>query len=59
MCAVEGCDKPVHKSLSRKKIADVFSNLQPGGRHAGLCKDHYKEYKKKTKKERELERLGW
>jgi hypothetical protein len=29
------------------------------GKRVQLCKKHYKEYKKKTKKERDLERLAW
>jgi len=59
-CSVEGCDKEAQKSLSRKKVADVLTNsLEDGGRRVHLCKDHYKQYKKATKKDRELERLGW
>jgi hypothetical protein len=26
---------------------------------AHLCHEHYKEFKKKTKKDRTLDRLGW
>ncbi|MCK4718493.1 MAG: hypothetical protein KAT70_07470 [Thermoplasmata archaeon] len=59
-CSVEGCKEPSHKSLSRKKAADVLtSTLSQGGRHVHLCKEHYKQYKKATKKDREIERLGW
>ena len=60
MCSVEGCDGAAHKSLSRKKVTDALtSSLKTDGRKVYLCKDHYKTYKKATKKERELERLGW
>ncbi len=59
-CSVVGCDRPAHRSLSRKKVESALGvSLRPGGRHVHLCKEHYKEYKKATKKDRELERLGW
>jgi len=31
----------------------------PVGRRAGVCRNHYKEFRKATKEERELDRLGW
>ncbi len=58
ICDVEGCDKPAVKSLPRARVEKVFS-LKKGTRNVHLCREHYKEFKKKTKKEREIERLGW
>ncbi len=58
-CDVVGCDKPAVKTVARKKAEKVL-NLKGGkSTKVHLCKEHYKEFKKKTKKEREIERLGW
>lgn len=62
LCGVEGCKEKGHKSLSSKKVKSAVPNLKLEkdlGKRVHLCKTHYKEYKKKTKKERELERLAW
>ena len=61
-CGVVDCKLEGHKSLSPKKVRSAVPNLKlrPGiGKRVHLCKDHYKEFKKKTKKERELDRLAW
>ena len=59
-CDVEGCSETSKKSLSRKKVKKS-TDLKLGGesRHVHLCKEHYKTFKKATKDEREMERLGW
>ncbi len=61
LCDVKNCNKPVKRSLSRKKVSKALPELKfkNESKKAHLCKEHYKEYKKKTKKERTLERLGW
>lgn len=61
-CGVENCKEKSRKSLSTKKVRSAVPNLKlrsDTGKRVHLCKNHYKEYKKKTKKERELERLAW
>ncbi len=61
-CGVADCKEQGHKSLSTKKVKSALSDLklrEGGGKRVHLCKKHYKEFKKKTKKERELDRLGW
>ncbi len=61
-CGVENCKEKGRKSLSTKKVRSAVPNLKLRsdiGKRVHLCKNHYKEYKKKTKKERELERLAW
>ena len=59
-CSVEGCSGLAHRSLSRKKVAEAMAiSLKAESRKVHLCKEHYKAYKKATKKDRELERLGW
>ena len=59
-CSVDGCSGEAHKSLSRKKVADALTDaLSTEGRKVYLCKDHYKSFKKATKKERKFERMDW
>jgi hypothetical protein len=53
-CGVLGCSKEAKRSLSADKVK--AAGLKVGSeRRAYLCEDHYKEYKKKTKKERKIE----
>jgi hypothetical protein len=61
-CGVVDCKEKGVKSLSTKKVKSAVPNLKISKdvtKRVQLCKKHYKEYKKKTKKERELERLAW
>lgn len=61
-CGVQDCIEQGHKSLSTKKVKSALPNLklrEERGKRIHLCKKHYKEFKKKTKKERELDRLAW
>jgi len=54
-CSVVGCDKEAVRSLSTEKVS--AAGLKVGtARRAYLCKDHYKEFKKETKKEKMLEK---
>lgn len=54
-CSVVGCDKEAVRSLSNEKVS--AAGLKVGtARRAYLCKDHYKEFKKETKKEKMLEK---
>ena len=54
-CSVVGCDKEAVRSLSNEKVS--AAGLKVGtARRAYLCKDHYKEFKKGTKKEKMLEK---
>lgn len=59
-CEVKGCENESARSLPKKKVESYLSHgLKEGvGRRGHLCKEHYKEYKKKSKKDRELDRLG-
>lgn len=52
-CSV--CGKEAVRSLSADKVR--AAGLKVGNeRRAYLCKEHYKEYKKKTKREKQLEK---
>jgi hypothetical protein len=53
-CSVTGCSKEAKRSLSADKVK--FAGLNVGSeKRAYLCESHYKEFKKKTKKERKIE----
>jgi hypothetical protein len=59
-CEIVGCNEPAERSVSTKSAQSIgLSVPEDVNRRVHLCKKHYKEYKKKTKKDRELERLGW
>jgi hypothetical protein len=61
VCAVSGCGGEAARSLATKKVKEVLPDLALSGdaRRSHLCRDHYRQFRKKTKTERELERLGW
>jgi uncharacterized protein YlaI len=49
------CGKEAVRSISADKVK--AAGLKAGNeKRAYLCKEHYKEYKKKTKKDKQLER---
>ncbi|MGQ0798153.1 MAG: hypothetical protein ACT4OI_09895 [Methanobacteriota archaeon] len=61
VCAVAGCGKEAARSLPSRKVKEVLPELSLAGdaRRSHLCRDHYRQFRKKTKEERELERLAW
>ena len=60
-CDISGCKDEAERSLPTKKLGAVFeeNRLDLNKRRSKLCKKHYREYKKATKKDRKLESLGW
>jgi len=59
-CDVSGCSKEAERSISVKQVRASKLSLKPEcTRSAHLCKDHYREYKKETKKDRKLGQLGY
>ena len=64
-CDVEGCTKESKKTVSREKAgtaikqANLTLSLRDKITKAHLCADHYRQIKKKLKKDREVERLRW
>jgi hypothetical protein len=54
-CSVEGCPNEASRSLSADKVKKVSFKTQ-NTRRAYLCKDHYKQFKKETKKDRMREK---
>jgi len=55
-CSISGCSGEAVRSLSTEKVRSAGLNVGSGRRRAYLCKEHYKEYKKKTKKDKQLEK---
>jgi len=55
-CRVSGCGREAVRSLSTEKVRSAGLNVSSSERRAYLCKEHYKEYKKKTKKDKQLEK---
>jgi hypothetical protein len=54
-CSVSGCAKEAIRSISAEKVRSADLKIGSDERRAYLCKEHYKEYKKKTKKEKKIE----
>ncbi|MCK9322700.1 MAG: hypothetical protein RBR05_01765 [Candidatus Methanomethylophilaceae archaeon] len=56
ICDVAGCDKEYERSLNIKQVAQTTLKLKSNDlRNVHLCKEHYKEFKKETKTNRELD----
>ena len=53
---MSGCSREAARSLSAEKVRSAGLNVRSDERRAYLCKEHYKEYKKKTKKDKMVER---
>jgi len=54
-CSVSGCGQEAVRSLSAEKVKTA--GLKVGNeKRAFLCKEHYKEFKKKTKKDKQIEK---
>ncbi len=60
-CSVAECREIAIKSVSAKEATGKakFSLGSSTGGRAHLCKNHYKEFKKATRSDRELDRLAW
>jgi len=61
VCGVLGCNNLAKRSIPTRKIREAIQDLRTKEerRRTYLCKEHYKKFKKETKEERKLERLGW
>jgi len=55
-CSVTGCGKDAVRSISMTKVKPSGLGVRAEEKRAYLCKEHYKEYKKKTKKDKQLEK---
>jgi thymidine kinase len=55
-CSVVGCSRDAERSISMDKARSAGLKVGGNERRAYLCKEHYKEFKKKTKKDKTLEK---
>lgn len=58
-CNVEGCDQDGARSLNTTKVENAGIRVTSSGKKSVLCKEHYKEYKKESKDDRDLERARY
>lgn len=54
-CSVKNCNNDAIRSIARDKVSNAGLKVN-GSRRAYLCREHYKEYKKGSKKEKILEK---
>ena len=55
-CSVSGCNREAARSLSVDKVKAAGLSVGTSQSRAYICKEHYKEYKKKTKKDKILDK---
>ncbi len=58
-CSVIGCDKDGMRSLTTTKVEGTGLSISAGSKKTVLCKEHYKEWKKATKEDRDVERVRY
>jgi hypothetical protein len=54
-CSVIGCNAEATRSITREKVSAAGLRVDENKR-SYLCRDHYKEYKKGSKKDKLLEK---
>jgi hypothetical protein len=54
-CGVQGCGKDAVRSLPIDDVTNAGMEVQ-GTRRAYLCREHYKQYKKATRKEKMVDK---
>ena len=58
-CNVSGCSDDGVRSINTSKVENAGLQVASSGKKTVLCKAHYKEYKKESKDERDLERARY
>lgn len=58
-CSVSGCNREAARSITTDKVKAAGLKVSSNEKRAFVCKEHYKEYKKKTKKDKTLDRWRW
>lgn len=58
-CNVDGCTNDGVRSLNTTKVENAGVEVNSVGKKTVLCKPHYKEYKKGSKEDRDLERARY
>lgn len=62
ICEISGCGNEAARSIATNNLRKALSSIQvedENRKRTRVCKDHYKQFKKATKEERDLQRLGW
>ena len=54
-CNVAGCDQKAARSISAERVAEAGLDIS-GAKRGYLCRTHYKELKKRLKKDRMIEK---
>ncbi len=55
-CSVSGCSGEAARSISVDKVKAAGLNVGSAEKRAYICKEHYKDYKKKSKKDKTLDK---
>ena len=55
-CNVSDCNNDGVRSLNTTKVENAGLRVSSSGKKTVLCKEHYKEWKKASKDDRDLER---
>jgi len=55
-CSVSGCSREAVRSISTEKVKSAGLKVGSSEKRAYLCREHYKEFKKKTKKDKTLDK---
>jgi len=55
-CNVSGCGNEAARSISVDKVKAAGLSVSSKENRAYICKEHYKEYKKKSKKDKTLDK---
>jgi hypothetical protein len=58
VCSVKECGKEAERSVSGESALEAGLDVEEGVKRVHLCREHYRQYKKSTKKDRTLESLG-
>jgi len=58
-CEVEKCSQKAERSVNARKALKAGLAVKEERGNVHLCREHYRQFKKGTKEERKLERLGW
>jgi len=58
-CDVDDCTSSGIRSLNRGRVEEAGLRISTSNKKAVLCREHYKEWKKATKEDRDLERARY
>ena len=58
-CSVTGCRNKAERSIGKDALTGSGLTTAASGRRLYLCHEHYKAWKKATKKDRAMDRARW